>query len=99
MYYTSIKTKDTNMNKITNIKLSTPTFQEYNEVCGILSSLCIRTPSRTHARYVFIYEVNATYSDSTSWFNGHNNTFMETSDYIKQKGLIKPQFLLKRKKL
>ena len=48
---------------------------------------------------MFIYDGNATYSDSTAWFNGHNNAFMETSDYIKQKGINKPQFLLKRKKL
>ena len=91
--------KDTNMNKITNIKLYTPTLQEYNEVCGILSSLCIRPPTTYNAKYVFIYDENATYSDSTTWFNSHNNTFMETSDYIKQKGLLTPQFLLKRKKL
>ena len=29
----------------------------------------------------------------------HTNSFMETSDYIKQRGLLNPQFLLKRKKL
>ena len=99
MYPISIKTKDTNMNKITNIKLYTPTLQEYNEVCGILSSLCISPPTTYNAKYVFIYDENATYSDSTTWFNSHNNAFMETSDYIKQKGLLNPQFLLKRKKL
>lgn len=60
------------MNKITNVRLHTPLFQDYQEVCAILSSL---------------------------GFNNHHNTFMETSDYIKRRGLNKPQFLLKRKKL
>ena len=86
------------MNKITNIKLFTPTLQEYREVCAILSSLKIKPPIR-YADYIFIYKEHATLSDSTTWFNNHNNAFMETSDYIKQKGLNKPQFLLKRKKL
>ena len=87
------------MNKITNVRLHTPLFQDYQEVCAILSSLQIRPPSSIYAEYVFIYEVGATVSDSTTWFNNHHNTFMETSDYIKQRGLNKPQFLLKRKKL
>ena len=87
------------MNKITNVKLHTPLFQDYQEVCAILSSLQIRRPPSFYAEYVFIYEVSATVSDSTTWFNNHHNAFMETSDYIKQKGLNKPQFLLKRKKL
>lgn len=87
------------MNKITNVRLHTPLFQDYQEVCAILSSLQIRLPSSFYAEYVFIYEVSATVSDSTTWFNNHHNTFMETSDYIKQRGLNKPQFLLKRKKL
>lgn len=86
------------MNRITNVRLHTPLLEDYQEVCAILSSLQIRPPSSFHAEYVFIYEVSASYSDSTHWFNNHNNEFMETSDYIKQKGL-KPQFLLKRKKL
>ena len=87
------------MNKITNVRLHTPSLQEYREVYAILVSLGIRPPSAYHSEYVFIYEVRASYSDSTTWFNNHTNTFMETSDYIKQKGLNKPQFLLKRKKL
>ena len=87
------------MNKITNVRLHTPLFQDYQEVCAILLSLQIRLPSSIYAKYVSIYEVGATVSDSTTWFNNHTNAFMETSDYIKQKGLNKPQFLLKRKKL
>ena len=87
------------MNKITNVRLHTPSFREYREVCDILLSLCIRPPATTRAKYIFIYDESATYSDSTTWFNNHHNAFMETSDYIKQKGLNKPQFLLKRKKL
>ena len=99
MYSTSIKTKDTNMNKITNVRLHTPSLQEYIDVCDILSSLGFNPPTRYHYEFVFIYYTNATGSDSRSWFNAHPNEFMETSDYIKQKGLNKPQFLLKRKKL
>ena len=87
------------MNKITNVRLHTPSFREYREVCDILLSLHIRPPSTTRAKYVFIYDEYAAYSDSTTWFNNHNNAFMKTSDYIKQKGLLNQQFLLKRKKL
>ena len=87
------------MNKITNVRLRTPSLQEYREVCAILSSLRINPPTEYYAKYVFIYNSNATVADSASWFNNHPNAFMETSDYIKQKGLNKPQFLLKRKKL
>ena len=87
------------MNKITNVRLHTPSLREYREVCDILLSLGFNPPTTYNAKYVFIYDENATYSDSTTWFNSHNNTFMETSDYIKQKGLLTPQFLLKRKKL
>lgn len=87
------------MNKITNVRLHTPTVCEYRKVCDILVSLGIRPPDTYYSKYVFIYIANATISDSTTWFNNHDNTFMETSDYIKQKGLNKPQFLLKRKKL
>ena len=88
------------MNRITNVRLHTPTVYEYSKVCDILVSLGIRPPGTYYAKYVFIYITNATISeDSTHWFNNHTNTFMETSDYIKQKGLNKPQFLLKRKKL
>ena len=84
------------MNKITNVRLHTPLFQDYQEVCAILSSLQIRPPSSSYAEYVFIYEVGATVSDSTHWFNNHTHAFMETSDYIKRRGLKRP-FLLKRK--
>ena len=87
------------MNRITNVRLHTPTVYEYQKVCDILVSLGIRPPGTCHSVYVFIYRTNATVSNSTNWFNNHNNAFMETSDYIKQKGLNKPQFLLKRKKL
>ena len=87
------------MNKITNVRLHMSSLREYREVCAILSSLDIKPPTTYNAKYVFIYDENATYSDSTTWFNNHNNAFMETSDYIKQKGLLNPQFLLKRKKL
>ena len=87
------------MNKITNVRLLTPSLQEYREVCAILSSLRINPPTQYYAKYVFIYNSNATYSDSSNWFNNHDNLLMKTSDYIKQKGLNKPQFLLKRKKL
>ena len=87
------------MNRITYVRLHTPTVYEYSKVCDILVSLGIRPPGAYHSEYVFIYDVNATYSNSTTWFNNHNNAFMKTSDYIKQKGLINPQFLLKRKKL
>ena len=87
------------MNKITNVRLHTTTLHEYRKVCDILVSLGIRPPGTYYSKYVFIYIETATYSDSTTWFNNHTNTFMETSDYIKQKGLNKPQFLLKRKKL
>ena len=87
------------MNKITNVRLHTPTVYEYRKVCDILVSLGIRPPGACHSKYVFIYRANATVSDSTTWFNNHDNLLMETSDYIKQKGLNKPQFLLKRKKL
>lgn len=87
------------MNRITNVRLHTPTAYEYSKVCDILVSLGIRPPSAYHSKYLFIYRENVTISDSTTRFNNHNNTFMETSDYIKQKGLNKPQFLLKRKKL
>ena len=88
------------MNRITNVRLHITSLQEYIDVCDILSSLGVSPPTR-HAYYefVFIYDTNATCSDSSSWFNAHHNAFMETSDYIKQKGLNKPQFLLKRKKL
>ena len=98
MYSIPIKTKGTNMNKITNVRLHIYSLQEYREVCAILSSLKINPPIR-YAEYIFIYKEHATLSDSTTWFNSHDNAFMETSDYIKQKGLNKPQFLLKRKKL
>ena len=74
------------MNKITNVRLHTPSLQEYREVCDILSSLGLNPPTRHHYEFVFIYYTNATGSDSTTWFNNHHNTFMETSDYIKQKG-------------
>ena len=86
------------MNKITNVRLHMSSLQEYREVCAILSFLKIKPPIR-YADYIFIYKEHATLSDSTAWFNNHDNAFMETSDYIKQKGLNKPQFLLKRKKL
>lgn len=43
------------MNRITNVRLHTPSFQDYQEVCAILSSLQIRPPSSFHAKYVFIY--------------------------------------------
>ena len=84
------------MNKITNVRLHTPTVYEYRKVCDILKSLGIRPPGTCYSKYVFIYRENATVSDSTTWFNNHHNAFMETSDYIKQRGL-KRQFLLKRK--
>ena len=87
------------MNRITNVRLHTPTVYEYSKVCDILVSLGIRPPGTCYSKYVFIYRENAAYSDSTTWFNNHDNLLMETSDYIKQKGLNKPQFLLKRKKL
>ena len=86
------------MNRITNVRLHTPSLLEYKEVRAILSSLKISPPPAIYSTYIAIYESHATVSDCTSWFNNHNNEFMETSDYIKQKGL-KPQFLLKRKKL
>ena len=84
------------MNKITNVRLHNPLFQDYQEVCAILSSLGFNPPTRHHYEFVFIYYTNATGSDSTTWFNNHHNEFMETSDYIKRRGL-KRQFLLKRK--
>ena len=84
------------MNKITNVRLHTPTVYEYSKVCDILASLGIRPPGTYYSKYVFIYRENATISNSTDWFNNHTNTFMETSDYIKRRGL-KRQFLLKRK--
>ena len=84
------------MNKITNVRLHTPSLQEYREVCDILSSLGLNPPTRHHYEFVFIYYTNATGSDSRSWFNAHHNEFMETSDYIKRRGLKRP-FLLKRK--
>ena len=87
------------MNRITNVRLHTPSLQEYIDVCDILSSLEFNPPTQYHYEFVFICYTNATGSDSTTWFSNHPNTFMETSDYIKQKGLNKPQFLLKRKKL
>ena len=96
MYSTAIKTKDTNMNRITNVRLHTPSLQEYIEVCAILPSLKIIPPVSIYSTYIFIYESHATVSDSTHWFNNHTNTFMETSDYIKRRGL-KHQFILKRK--
>ena len=99
MYSTAIKTKDITMNRITNVRLHTPTVYEYQKVCDILVSLGIRPPGAYHSEYLFIYRENATISNSTNWFNNHTHAFMETSDYIKQKGLNKPQFLLKRKKL
>lgn len=86
------------MNKITNVRLHMSSLQEHREVCAILSFLKIKPPIR-YSEYIFIYKAHATISDSTTWFNSHDNAFMETSDYIKQKGLNKPQFLLKRKKL
>ena len=98
MYSTTIKTKDTNMNRITNVRLHTPTVYEYQKVCDILVSLGIRPTSAYHSEYVFIYREDATISNSTNWFNNHTHAFMETSDYIKRRGL-KRQFLLKRKKL
>ena len=84
------------MNKITNVRLHTPLFRDYQEVCAILSSLGFNPPTRHHYEFVFIYCTNATGSDSTTWFNNHRNTFIETSDYIKRRGLKHP-FLLKRK--
>ena len=84
------------MNRITNVRLHTPTVYEYNKVCDILVSLGIRPPGAYHSEYVFINRENATNSNSTNWFNNHTNSFMETSDYIKRRGLKHP-FLLKRK--
>jgi hypothetical protein len=86
------------MNRITNVRLHMSSLQEYREVCAILSFLKITPPIR-YAEYIFIYKEHATISDSTTWFNSHDNAFMETSDYIKRRGLNKCQFLLKRKKL
>ena len=51
------------------------------------------------AKHIFVYArgfTQDTFSDSTTWFNNHHNTFIETSDYIKRRGLKHP-FLLKRK--
>lgn len=84
------------MNRITNVRLHTPTVYEYSKVCDILVSLGIRPPGAYHSEYVFIYRENATISNSTNGFNNHHNAFMETSDYIKRRGLKHP-FLLKRK--
>ena len=43
------------MNRITNVRLHTPTVYEYRKVCDILVSLGIRPPGAYHSEYVFIY--------------------------------------------
>ena len=48
------------MNKITNVRLHTPSLREYIDVCDILSSLGFNPQTRYHYEFVFIHYTNVT---------------------------------------